>query len=167
MPQERSLAFHLLLPLLDLPATSLGPPENIRGVFLSTTDNILVVEVEHAPLLSDKVYQHPCLHHNYLYHPSYWLQFTAPEEFLPEFQAFREGKYSQFSPRARTLFSRQYAHFFKNPGRDLASHLLYFSMGPQAYLVRQYWETELALGPKVLDNVELYYLPSEHDLITL
>ena len=167
-PQDRSLAFHLLLPLLQLPATSLGPPENLKGVYLSTEEDILVVEVDHAPLLSDRVLGHPHLQHNYLFGSTYWLQFSAPPEFLPEFQAFREGKYSHFSPKARELFRKQWSTHTPRPAQSFKDNLLYFALSNQAPQVRTYWEKELGLDRKVLDGVELYFLPSpEKDLITL
>ncbi|MDO7847657.1 hypothetical protein Q5H92_14910 [Hymenobacter sp. M29] len=166
-PADRSLAFHLLLPLLQLPATSLGPPENVKGVFLSTSDDTLVVEVDHAPLLSDRVLGHPHLQHNYLFGSTYWLQFSAPPEFLPEFQAFREGKYSRFGDKAKELFRKQWAHHYPNTGKDFKGHLLYHVLSKPSE-VRKYWERELDLWKNTLDGCELYHLPcTERDLITL
>lgn len=161
---DKTLAFHLLLPLLGFPYKSLGPVGNVLNAYLLTSEDVLVLEVKHRPLMVQTIFSSPLLIHDYTYGESQWLHFCFPKHFQQEVAAFREGKWSLFREEALTLFRTQWSQTHKGVS-ILAENLLYWVFAkPKA--VRDYWEKELALHPKTLDGVELFRLPGEYDLIT-
>lgn len=166
-PLERSKAYHLLLPLLQLPKTSLGPtPENVVNAYLGQEEDVLVVEVQDRRDCSPAVFSSPLYVHDYEFNSSQWIHFHFPSHFLPEVALFRQGKYSQFSPQAKQLFQAQWANNYPNTG-DMPREegLLYWAMQEVTHNATNYWIKRLGITRNTLEGVELYYLPNKADFI--
>lgn len=166
LPKDRSLAYHLLFPLLRLPNTSLGAPENHVNTYLST-DNTLVLELTDRTSIQPRAFTHPGLVADYRAEGSQWMVYQCPE-FTSELALFREGKYSQFLPEAKSLFRKQWSENYgsiTNP-QHLKESLLYWALSSDTSTATNYWVGLLDINPKILPQ-DLYYLPTEAEYIAL
>lgn len=179
LPKDKSLAYHLLFPLLRLPHTSLGSPENHLNTFLSS-HNTLVLELADRTSIQPRAFTHPNLVADYRAEGSQWLVYSVPE-FTQELTLFREGKYSQFSPEAKKLFRAQWASNYTSlsippKGVDgkylpltpsqIEEALLYWSLAPDTTTAISYWVELLDIKPHILP-ADLYYLPTSEEYIDI
>lgn len=114
MESKRSdnLCNFYVLPLVGLNRTSFGSNVNFINSYVSHDNKHLVVELKEAK-------------GDFEHHPQYVLDavvngiitvvFVLPQEFLPTVIKFREGKYSQFSDKAKELIKKKSGLNYKVP----------------------------------------------------
>ena len=168
LPTARSLAYHLLLPLLELPASLLGSHFNVLNVHLHPERCTLLVETATRAAIPRQTFAHPTFLHDYATGPAarQWLAFQLPAEFQAEVEAFRTGQYSTFGEKARALFAHQWANNYSGVIRGLPDYLLYHALGSQVHVARKYLESNPTYWPDFQDSTEAYPPPQPCEFLS-
>lgn len=153
-----------VLPLLGLNKTSFGGSKNFINSYLSKDTQFAVVMLKEA---IPSFEEHPQYAVDYKDDQGNTiLVFSIPIEFKPTMVKFVEGKYSQFSDRAKQLIKQKSGLNYKAPvggGKvSTARELLALDKDPD---LKKVWEQEL--GVKLAVDAELMDIPNDRNFYDL
>jgi hypothetical protein len=163
-----NLANYLVLPLLSLSKASFGE-ENFINAYIGEKRDLIAVEVkETSEELITAIENHPCYTTDLDIEERSFILFKLPLEFKPDIDKFAEGKYSEYTEKAKVLL-RKYSGLKykvrvrdpKDPSREgYVTHAFLRALDKDQDLRR---EMEHFLGVKIDSKQELLELPRKQN----
>jgi hypothetical protein len=153
-----------VLPLVGVNRFSFGGEDVFVNSFVSQDNKYVVVQCsQERPFVALKLKTFICSFEKDNFN---YLVFEVPSVYRADVLAFREGKFSQFSPAAKDMIKKKSGLTYKAPmpGGTYRSALELLALDKDAEL-KKYWET--LLGVTLAENAELASVPGPENFFEL